>query len=78
MGSNDVGLYYCIYFRECNFIHRILTKTHCTQQLYNPFLYTVLNSSRARTLFFVLDFLDVLPNEKIRNHPRKTRSAIDS
>ena len=36
---------------------------------------TVLNSSRARTLFFVLEFLDVLPNKKIHNHPRKTRRS---
>jgi hypothetical protein len=38
------------------------------QQLYNPFFfYTALNSSRTR--FFVLQFLDILPNEKIRKGP---------
>ena len=53
-------------------------KDTSTQQLYNPFFYTVLISSQTRTLFFVLDFLDILPNKKMHNHPRKTRSAIDS
>jgi hypothetical protein len=57
--------------------HALNDKHENTQQLYNPFFYTVLNSSRTRTLFFVLEFLDILPNEKMHNHPRKTRSAMD-
>ena len=56
--------------------HALNDKHENTQQLYNPFFYTVLNSSRTRTLFFVLEFLDIFPNEKMHNHPRKTRSAM--
>jgi hypothetical protein len=61
---------YCIYFRECSSIHRIWRHMHSTtnMKIYNSyiihFFYTVLNSSRTRTLFFVLEFLDILPNEK--------------